>query len=248
MKHSAKYLLKNLKIFVAHVRCGYEDRAEHIEKMLGKMGLPFEYMLNGDISDITPIVFERYFKAPLQIDAPNTSCTLKHLLIYEEILKQNLDGTLVMEDDIILHKNFLDKFEDSLQELKSNAEWDNAPVIISYEDTRLRFVPHSQRHKGQLLYLGNCDRMTGCYYINRAGAKVCLDYALTNGYDRPIDLIHNHLLKSGTLKYLWCQPTIATQGSHVPKFKSSIYHGKSKIKPYVWMPQRLYKQFLYYCR
>ena len=40
------------KVLVLHVKQGYEERAKHIEKMLGELHIPFEYILDGDIKEI----------------------------------------------------------------------------------------------------------------------------------------------------------------------------------------------------
>ena len=50
------------KVLVLHVKQGYEERAKHIEKMLGELHIPFEYILDGDIKDITTEVLQKYFK------------------------------------------------------------------------------------------------------------------------------------------------------------------------------------------
>ena len=49
----------SLPIFVLHVREGYEDRAAHIDAMMARLGLSFEYMLDGDKCDLTPEVLDR---------------------------------------------------------------------------------------------------------------------------------------------------------------------------------------------
>ncbi|MCM1312518.1 MAG: hypothetical protein NC206_11785 [Bacteroides sp.] len=75
-----------------------------------------------------------------------------------------------------------------------------------------------------MLYPGDRDRMAGCYYINAAAARlICENYGKDENSTLAIDLFHNKLLKDGRLQYLWCQPTVATQGSHTGKFGSAIY-------------------------
>ncbi len=242
-------------VFVAHVREGYADRERHIRAMLDKEGVPFEFMLDGDITDITPERRARYFSPDLSIPLSAQSCALKHLLIYEEIVRRNLPGALVLEDDICLGRHFPEIFTRSIEELHAYEQPATAPdsspmpVIVSYEDTRLRFVERSRREKGRVLYPGDRDRMAGCYYINRAGAEAILRSIRTNGgLDMPIDLYHAWMLRRGYLQYLWCHPTIATQGSHTGKFRSALNFDKTFINERIWLLKRLYRRLLYNLR
>lgn len=236
-------------VFVAHVKQGYEDRAAHLEAHLSERGIPFSYMLDGDICDITPERMARYFDLGWQAKpTAEVSCALKHLLIYEEMIRRQLPGALILEDDIYLDKRFIPIYLKSLEELES--EPPNTPALISYEDTRLKFVPRSQRKVGRIIYPGTTYRMTGAYHINLAGAKTILDYAYSVGVDRPIDRLHDHLRASGMLAYWWSQPTIATQGSHAGGFSSSIQSSShdSLIRRLRWLFKINYKRLLYWLR
>ena len=123
------------------------------------------------------------------------SCTLKHFLAYEKILAENLTGALILEDDAILSKNFDGIFPRTIMEYESTCLSEN--IIISYEDTRLRFVPRSQRTKGKYLYLGDRDRMARAYFINQQAARMILNEVKTNKCHLPIDLYHRYLLNGG---------------------------------------------------
>lgn len=235
------------KIFVLHVKHGYEARKEHIDKMMAKHNLPFEYILDGDIPDITPSVMKTYFGGDGEMSTPNgaVSCAYKHILACQRIIDRNLDGALVLEDDIVLFNNFDKIFGKSLEEF-SILEDKDKPSIISYEDTRLRFVPGSKRENGRVLYPGPHDRFTGCIYVNNAAAQLVCKYAREEHIDIPIDLIHTRLIRLGLLNYYWVQPCIATQGSFTGKFSSSITFNRSKA--FIWRLQRLYKKALYRLR
>lgn len=237
------------RVFVLHVKKGYEERCGHIERMMRKMGISFEYILDGDMDDITEDSLEQLFSgSKMKGRFPQTSCAMKHLLAYRAITDRGLDGALILEDDICLHNNFNKVFNKSMKELAANPELAACPVIISYEDTRLRFVPRSRRRPGTVLYPGDRDRMTGAYYINLSGAKLIMEYVRRNRMDVPIDILHSRLIKTGALEYLWCQPTIATQGSHNGMHKSAINLTKSSLTPTLWLMQRMYKKLLYFFR
>lgn len=238
-----------VNVFVLHIKKGYESRALHVEKMLGRMNIPFEYILDGDIPDLTDDVLDRYFVgSTMKGGYPYTSCSYKHLLAYKEMLHRDIEGALVLEDDIFLKKNFQRIFDKSIEEMHEYAKTYHEPILISYEDTRLRFVPRSTRKKGKVIYKGDRDRMAGAYYINKKAAKLLLEYAETHKFDRPIDLVHCKLLKEGKLTYFWCQPTVATQGSHTGAFSSAINFQKSLLYPLTWQLKLFYKKLLYYLR
>lgn len=237
------------RTFVLHVRNGYEERGEHIDKMMRKMNIDFEYILDGDMDDLTNDTLEQLFSGEtMKGRFPQTSCAMKHLLAYREIVGRGLDGAIILEDDIFLHDKFNIVFNKSMKEMAANPEMSARPVIISYEDTRLRFVPRSQRRPGTVLYPGDRDRMAGAYYINLSGAKLIIEYVRRNRMDVPIDILHNKLLKTGALTYLWCHPTVATQGSHNGSHKSAINLTKGMFAPTLWLMQRAYKKILYFFR
>ena len=47
-------------ILVVHVR-GQEERRAFMEKQMEKLGWPHEYILDGNVEDLTPEVLDRYF-------------------------------------------------------------------------------------------------------------------------------------------------------------------------------------------
>ena len=238
--------LDGKKVFVLHVKRGYEQRAAHIEQMLGEMRIPFDYILDGDIPDLTDEVLHRFFVGQMQARTAQASCTYKHILACQAILAQNLEGALVLEDDICLNRrHFIEIFNLSVEELKAET---NEPAMISYEDTRLRFVPRSLRQKGKVIYLGDRDRMAGAYYLNRRAAELMLSYAQSHRLDLPCDLIYCRLLREGVLRYYWCHPTVASQGSHTGKFVSSLNFSKGVFHPLAWQLKLAYRKLLYYLR
>lgn len=233
------------KVYVMHVKKGYEQRELHMQKMLDKMNIPFEFILDGDIADLTPEFIGKYFKGTMATASPETSCAAKHIITYLDMIEHGISEALILEDDIMLHKDFVVKFNQSIDEIHSIAESEKRPIMISYEDTRLRFIPRSQRKPGKLVYPGKCDRMTGAYYINLCAAQQIVDFATNTGMDQPIDITHNILLKQKTLDYYWIHPTIATQGSHIGTFSSAINFQKSAFTNLSFRLQRFYKLLLY---
>lgn len=231
---------------VLHVAKGYEDRARHIERMMAEHGLDFEYMLDGDIPTLSPGRLAEYFSPEFGVANAFTSCSCKHLLACRRIVDGGLDGAVVMEDDAVLFKRFGEVLGKALAELAAEG---NPPSIVSFEDSRLRFVPRSLRRRGRVLYRGDRDRLAGCYYINRAGAEAVLDYARSHKLDRPIDNFHRLMLDRGLINYWWTQPAVATQGSFTGLFPSSLSTRYSRLAtPIVWKLKLFWRKFIYLLR
>ncbi|MBO5157467.1 MAG: glycosyltransferase family 25 protein [Prevotella sp.] len=236
------------KVLVLHVKTGYEDRAAHIENMLKEKGITFEYITDGDKTDLTPDILRQYFAGGMQAVTAPTSCAMKHFYAYEHIIQNNLTGALIMEDDMVLYDNFIPVFNKCMEERKHRGL---SNILISFEDSNLRFVPRSQRIRGTHLYKGACDRFTGCYYISQECARQIMDYVSRNKSSLPIDGLHNTLMTNHGLQYYWCHPTIATQGTHTGLFQSSISKksaNRQNYRKHTWKLKLCYKKLLYWFR
>lgn len=234
-------------IYVLHVREGYETRAAHVDAMMARLGLDFEYVLDGDIADLTDDWLAANFTPGMRArQAWILSCTTKHLIAMRRTLEKGAAGALVLEDDIYLSKKFKTVFEATMREMAARDA--SRPAIISYEDTRLRFVEHSRLQKGRHLYAGDRDRMAGAYYVNAAAARLLLDVAAGEHMSQPIDLEHRRLLDAGQLDYLWCEPTVATQGSFSGAFRSSLTLNRTNLAGIKWWLKRAYRKLLYRLR
>lgn len=244
-------------ILVIHVKQGCEARERHVERMLGGMGLAFEFILDGDKAELTPDVLRRYFRddrpevcpatpygsmlRPMVAVRGDVSCTLKHILAYKAIVERGWDGALIMEDDIMLGSRFQAVLARSLAELRGTG---SRPALISYEDSLFRFVPRSRRRHGQTIYRAHRDRCTGCYYVNRAAAEAMYRHATDTHFHLPIDLMHTFLENLGLLDYYWTHPTVASQGSHTGIFPTETGPAKGFLYPLRHRVQRMYKRLI----
>jgi len=237
------------EILVLHVRKGYEDRERHINRMMAEKGLRFKYMLDGDIADITPETLDRYFTGDTMHKAgPQASCALKHIYACEHIVRNNLKGALVLEDDMVIYDNFKEIFNKCMAEIDTRQLKD---PVISFDDSILKFIPRSRRRKGIYLYPGNRDRYTGCLYYSNGAARLILERIKDSRCGLPIDRYHAALITEGLLQYYWCQPCIATQGTHNGLFESSISAKSAKRQRYranVWKIKLMYKKLVYFLR
>lgn len=208
-------------VLVAHVKHGYEDRRQSIESQLAALGIPFEFMLDGDIPDITNEVSSRWFAANYPAGA-GQSCTCKHLLMYERIVNAGWQGALILEDDILLDHDFVPVFNATLDELRVGNTAGLDTAWISYENSTLRMPARGELRKGRLLYPAMLTRCTGAYYIGARAAEALLEAAATLKVDKVIDIWVNDMARAipDSLKIYWCHPTVAEQGSMNGRFDS----------------------------
>lgn len=198
------------------------------------------------MTDLTPGVLDRWFAGPMKCVQGATSCACKHLLACQQIVSRGLPGALVLEDDIVLSPRHEEVVRHTIAELPAGE-----PAMISYEETRLRYVPRSKRRKGQYLYAGDRDRFAGAVYINSAAARAILSEAEKNGLDCPIDIFHRRLLNQNKLKYYWSHPCTAVQGSFNGLFRTGFDARRSanaSAKAMMWKAKRLYRKLLYFFR
>lgn len=238
----------NSNILVLHVKKGYEIRKEHMDRMLGERNYPFEYILDGDKDDLTEEFISQHFSSYMASVSSATSCAAKHIFAYQYIVDHHLDGALILEDDMLLYDDFEEIFNRSLEEARER-QFHN--YLISYEDSSLHFVPRSQRVKGYYLYPQKKDRFTGAYYCPYETAAAILDYIRDKKCDLAIDLFHTSLIERIGLNYLWCQPCLATQGSHTGMFASSITTASAQkvtYRKFTWKLKLMYKKLLYFLR
>ena len=242
--------MSEVEILVIHVR-GQEERKIFIQKQLDGLGMPFHYILDGNVEDLTQEILNRYFVNDGKLGTmygmfPRTSCTYKHLLATQYILDKGLDGALIVEDDLRFYSSFKCLLKKSIDEYEK--KYFDSSVIINYEESSLLLVPRSQRIEGQLLYLANRDRYAGCYYLNRQAARTIMDYVLVHKSDCIIDLLHSHLIQKGLLISLWSHPCIACQCSADGSMPTMIPTRPRPMKRLKWFYKRFYRHLLYYFR
>lgn len=226
------------------------DRLRHMEQQLQGWPGPVEYILDYDKDDLTDEVMRAYIQPGCELDniSGATSCAIKQLMACKYIVDHQLEGALVLEDDIVLHPHFLKDFEQTLQECRRH--YADIPVVISYEDSSLQFVPRSKRIKGQWLYRAPQGRVrfNGCLYVSRRAAQAIFDDAKTNKCDIAVDHYYQvHLYQRGVIQMLWCHPCLATQGSFSGTFVSSMGQIRS-FEGFRWKLKYYYKRLIYWFR
>lgn len=235
-------------ILVIHAK-HLTERLQHMEQQLKDWPGKVAYILDDDKNELTDELMAAYIKPGCELDNRSgaTSCAIKHLHACEYIVDHHLEGALVLEDDIVLHDHFTEDFQQTMAEYEQKHA--QQPVIISYEDSSLLFIPRSRRVKGQWLYEAPHGRVrfNGAIYINQRAAKAIVDDVRKNKCDIAVDHYYMHLYKKGVLQMLWCEPSIATQGSFSGTFISSMGQIRN-FEGLRWKLKYVYKRLIYWFR
>jgi glycosyl transferase family 25 len=232
-----------LPVYVIHVSKGYEERARSIRTQLEANSLDFEFVLKHDCDALSPEFITAHFAGKMSRPQPATSCAAKHIEAWKKMEAQDETWLLVLEDDILLHKEFRSKLDEIINEAQAKG-LDQRPVLISLENSGLRFVPSAEIKKDTLLYPALETRCTGAYLINRSGAMAYLKRLSEEKMDQTIDWWMGAMAKQQCVDIYWAHPTIAEQGSHSGVFASAIDHKpKGAFRRVSWNLQRIYKMY-----
>ncbi len=236
--------LKVDKVYVVHVSTD-KVREQHMMEELGKFNIPFEFMMKGDKSEITPELVTEYFigdEMASEIGTPQQSCSYKHLSIYEKMLEDGVEDALVFEDDIYLSENFVQVFNDTISELKQLDQERQDKALINFENSTLQIIHPSRLEEGKHLYESPKSRCAGAYYMNKALAKAITEHRISHKCNKIIDWYHNELVREIDLQHYWCHPPVVEQGSHNGKIQSLIDDKKfGPIRQITWKLSRWYK-------
>jgi glycosyl transferase family 25 len=207
----------------------------------------YYFIHDGDLETISQDILANVFGGKLASLSPAVSCAYKHILAYYEVLKSNQgDYSLILEDDIYLNENFCTSLNNILSELKQR-KLEN--VIVSLEESSLKYVKGSERKKNVLLYKKSKGRMAGAYLIDTHSAKSMVTEIEQNKCNYPIDWFHNYCSDKGLIDIYWAHPPVSVQGSLNGKIKSLIDDKPvGKIKIIKFMMSRFYKRLLYRIR
>ena len=204
-----------IKTFVIHVSKGYEERRKHIDKHLPEVGITdYEYMLAGDIDDLSDDVRNGFFDDSLRL--PEKSCFYKHYLVMKKVVEEQIPQVLVLEDDAFLNSDFIEQLEAFQSELSGEEKY-----LVNIEEAS-SLVPTSVRVPNQHLYLCKTNKLTGGLLYDLSFARAMVEHMENNITDAPIDgYIGN---ERTTLEYniFWTHPPLVRQGSKTGAFDSEL--------------------------
>lgn len=231
-------------VYVIHA-AHFVERNKHITQVLGEHGIAFEFVEAFDPKDITDDVERNYFSANVEMSVGAKSCALKHVHVMELMRQRQQSLALVLEDDLVLDKNFVAWVNIFLKESAAFTEG----YSIQLGCANNMYVPGRQLQKNQHLYLQKEVRAGEAYLIDAQAANQRLDWIYKNKISLPIDHLFNLSDRELGLSIYWCDPTLVEQGSMNGLFRTSLDTGrinKSALRlrlKFAW--QRLRKKYIY---
>lgn len=185
------------------------------------------------------VFIEKYDKENLEVDdlikfnkkkinLGTISLFRKHIYTIELIQKSNFKYNLVLEDDVILDKNFNNKLSKALKQLPNDYD-----MLLIGNGCNLH-IPMSTQKPNKFIYKkcneptrwgGNgATRCTDSYFVSKKCAEKLINYITKickNSINQNSDWWLNEVIRDLKLEIYWMEPTIVTQGTQNGKYSSS---------------------------
>ena len=152
-------------------------------------------------------------------DKNEIACTISHLLIFEKLVKENIDTAIILEDDVVINDGFY-------QIMKLQNEFPNQYELLYYHHGKAKFYPTLKkiyenyklvRYRRQSKSSIRSICYSSVYQITRRGALKLLQYAYP--IIMPIDIFLGHL-NIHHLKAYGIEPSCSPQ--NINTFTSDI--------------------------
>ena len=219
--------MDKLKIWIIHYT-KLIDRKIFLDQEIPKLSVPYEYIEKYDKEDLkkTELMLFNLNKIKLSM----CSNIRKHIEAYKNILKSPYKYNLILEDDVIINKNFKYILNQGLSQLPINYD------MLFIGDGLNMHIPNRFRIPNKLIYYkgrhystwggDGATRCTDSYIISKNCAKKILFYILKlRKNKRLIDMNSdwwlNQVIRDLKLNIYWLEPTIVSQGTQNGKYKSS---------------------------
>ncbi|MEO9473975.1 MAG: glycosyltransferase family 25 protein [Cyclobacteriaceae bacterium] len=218
----------SIPIFVISLKDS-EKRRRSIATSLNKIGVNFEFFDAVYGAGLEPQEIENLCdsealrKNPRWLNRGAIGCSLSHYYLYKKIVDENIDGAIILEDDMMLDHRFLEV----LGFLEKRNCKDNEVVMLYYRSfsklqfKRLNDIGKTGLHIAQPLTDSDIPITTGGYYVTSAACKSLATFIL------PVRVTAdswNYFLKEGALESIKVvYPRILSDGS----FKSVIDYNQA---------------------
>ena len=204
------------KIYVLNVR-SFKERREHIKNELRKFNLEANFIFDWDPSELNEDVIKKFFKGS-DLSLSQKSIAMKHIKALEKIVEANHQSALVLEDDVVLAKNFCEGVKSSLQE----ASIFSKPHVIFIGCGGNFYTPKSERREGQSLYANNRGRFGDSYILGTEAAALRLEWIYANKISKPIDNQFEYIDNRLGITMFWLEDPVVEQGSKNGLFKTEL--------------------------
>lgn len=221
------------KVFVTHYK-PLKERKGNIENLMTFHNIEFDWVDGepdrdyiANFYDNTPEGWrkraenEMYSNPPSrkQMKESEISLLFKHVEVYKKIVKEKIQTTLVLEDDVLFIKNFSEQFNFNLRTTPS--DWD---FVYIGSGCNLR-IDNNRLQQGQVAYIKEhpASKCTDSYLITYEAAKKILNSI--ERFAMPIDFELNYQMWLHDMNVYWWEPPVVAQGSQVGTYRSAIQNG-----------------------
>lgn len=166
-----------MKTFVVNLKRSL-DRRKYMQTLLKDFPYPWEFFeaVDGrEIKNLNEVYNEKkaihfYGKA---LTRGEVGCALSHLGIYKKMIDENIDKALILEDDIILEKNFLE-----LITMLNKKKLHNDVILLGQSDDKaiIKFFGEKITDKYKLLQVVHSGYGTYAYMIDIEAAKKIIKF------------------------------------------------------------------------
>jgi glycosyl transferase family 25 len=231
-------------VYVIHAR-KFTDRAAHIAVQMALFDIPYELVQEHDADEIEPALKKRFMAPDYPLSINKFSCAMKHFEALRRIAARGHRRALVLEDDVVLHRNFNRKLVQIL------AEANNIKGLhtIQIGSGGNMFIPRNRLQSGRCLYETDQVRTNEAFLIDAETAQLRVTWLERNQIRAATDHTFNTIDRELGIRCYWSEPSIAVQGSMNGRFRSSLDNAR-ETRPlwlvkarFLW--QRARRKYLY---
>jgi glycosyl transferase family 25 len=224
-------MINQIKVIVISLKNDH-FRRKHIIHELTKLNLKFNFFFAKKGSELNRKERSLYCAKKAfenenrYLSLDEISCSISHFKIYKNILKYNYKYTLVLEDDVIINKNFLNLLN-NLNKFPKN--WELVNFYSGAKQRILRNPLYKNYYITQFLEMPN---KTCAYLLKKKAAKTLIKYALPIRY--PADGLTGRLSMKNIKSY-GIKPNIIKEAKFPTTIKNrNTLIDKLRIKFYSW--------------
>jgi len=188
------------KIYIINMIQDVRKR-NYIIVLMKKYGINFTFVL---VDYVSNSMYNTMYNAhKIKISKEELGCCLSHLWCLNQIILNKYKNAIIFEDDIILHKHFITRF---------NKIYDTNPnidvLLLGAQDQSFSTINYKNIHEGLYKPANSCRQLYGAhanyYSLNGAKAQYNIRTSSISFFDKEYGILFNQLKES----YV-CYPNLA---------------------------------------
>ncbi len=154
------------------------------------------------------------------------ACFLSHLKSLKTFLESNKEYCVILEDDVIIQKDFNQKIKNIFQELKEKNQ--KQIDLIFLGGTRVCGIRYTKSLMKPTQINENCNAGTFAYLLSRNGATIILQKMIEDGIYKMFD----HQLRDyfGSLKVFTCNPQLVVHDFEQESVRANKMYDQNYIQ------------------